>query len=94
MALMWLALRRPPERLTGEDVLQRLRARLPGPMRGAAMETPLGDLPIDSLDTVELLCLLDDEFGVRLDDGEFQRLRTVGHIAEVVADRASGGGRS
>jgi hypothetical protein len=75
----------PPETLTGTDVLERLRARLPGPMRGARLETPIGDLPIDSLDTVELLCLIDEEFGVRFEQGEFQELQTVGELAGAVA---------
>ena len=94
MTLTWLARRRQPECLTGEDVLQRLRSGLPGPMRGAVMSTLLTDLAIDSLDTVELLCLLDDEFGVRLGEGEFRQLRTVGEIADRVAKRASRGGHS
>ena len=74
-----------PETLTGSDVLERLRARLPGPMRTARLETPIDDLPIDSLDTVELLCLIDEEFGVRFEQGEFQELQTVGELAGAVA---------
>ena len=87
---MTFTLRREPERLTGAEVLERLRRRLPGPMRGAQTETLLMDLPIDSLDTVELLCLIDDEFHVRLGDGEFQAFRTVGDLANEVARNARG----
>lgn len=90
---MALILRRPPERMTGDDVLRRLRTRLPGPMRTARTDTLLADLPIDSLDIVELLCLIDDEFEVRFEEGQFQRFRTVGDLAEVVA-RAAHGSRS
>ena len=78
------------EQLTGDAVLRRLRAKLPGPLRAAGLETPLTDLPIDSLDTVELLCLIDEEFGVRFEQGQFQGFRTVGELADVVAH----GGRS
>ncbi len=91
---MTFALRRQPEPLTGRDVLERLRRRLPGPMRTAEQDTPLTDLPIDSLDTVELLCLIDDEFHVRLGEGEFQSFRTVGDLADVVARSATQGARS
>ena len=90
---MALILRRPPDRMTGDDVLRRLRTRLPGPMRTAGTDTLLADLPIDSLDIVELLCLIDDEFEVRFEEGQFQRFRTVGDLAEVVA-RAAQGSRS
>jgi acyl carrier protein len=86
---MLLKLRRSPEQVTGDEVLRRLRARLPGPMRGANLATPLADLPIDSLDVVELLCLVDDEFGVRFEQGEFSRFRTVGHLADFVCTRCA-----
>jgi acyl carrier protein len=76
--------------VTGDEVLERLRARLPGPMRTARTDTLLIDLPIDSLDTVELLCLIDDEFGVRFEEGQFQGFRTVGDLADVVARSTAG----
>jgi acyl carrier protein len=82
---MWPNHRTPSSPLTGEDVLRRLRSRLPGPMRAAGTDTLLADLPIDSLDTVELLCLIDDEFGVRFEQGQFQGFRTVGDLTDVVA---------
>jgi acyl carrier protein len=82
---MWLTQRRASDPLTGGEVLDRLRKRLPGAMRSAKVDTLLMDLPIDSLDTVELLCLIDDEFGVRFEEGQFQGFRTVGDLADVVA---------
>ena len=87
---MWLTHSHRSDRLTGNEVLNRLRSRLPGPMCGASAETLLTDLPIDSLDTVELLCLIDDEFGVRFEQGQFQGFRTVGDLADVVARSAHG----
>jgi acyl carrier protein len=59
-------------------------------MRTAGAETLLTDLPIDSLDTVELLCLIDDEFGVRFEQGQFQAFRTVGDLTDVVARSVQG----
>ena len=82
---MLLNLRHHSDRLTPDGVLLRLRARLPGPLRAARADTLLIDLPIDSLDTVELLCLIDEEFGVRFEQRVFQDLRTVGDLADVVA---------
>ena len=82
-----------PEPLSGSDVLDRLRDRLPASMRVARADTLLCDLPIDSLDTVELLCLIDDEFRVRLGEGTFQSLRTVGDLANEVARCAARGAR-
>ena len=86
--------RAKPEQPSGQEVLERLRRRLPAAMRGAQTDTLLADLPIDSLDTVELLCLIDDEFHVRLGEGEFQGFRTVGDLANEVARTAAHGARS
>jgi acyl carrier protein len=91
---MTFTLRRRPEQLTSTEVLDRLRRRLPGPLRGAQPETLLADLPIDSLDTVELLCLIDDEFHVRVGEVEFQAFRTVGDLADLVARTAAHGAGS
>jgi len=86
---MWSKPRGAREATTGSDVLARLRTRLPGPLRTARAETPLAELPIDSLDLVELLCLIEDEFGVRLDEETFARLRTVDDLAAAVARHGS-----
>jgi acyl carrier protein len=86
---MWKSLWRRSDGLTGEDVLERLRTRFPGPLRGATADTPLANLPMDSLDVVELLCLIDDEFGVRVGQTQFQEVQTVGELAAVIA-RAAG----
>jgi acyl carrier protein len=61
-------------------------------MRTARTDTPLVDLSIDSLDVVELLCLIDDEFGVRFEQGQFEAFRTVGDLAGVVARATTAGG--
>jgi len=85
---MRLKLRRPPEPVTGDAVLNHLRARLPGPLGHARSDTQLADLSIDSLDVVELLCLIDEEFDVRLEQGRFEELGTVGNLAETIARAA------
>jgi acyl carrier protein len=87
--------------LTAGAVLDHLRARLPGPLGHARLDTPLADLSIDSLDVVELLCLIDEEFDVRLEEGRFEKFRTVGDMADAIvqhsgasAQVAGGRGRS
>ena len=86
---MRLRYRRPLEPTAGHVVLEHLRARLPGPLGNARLDTPLADLSIDSLDVVELLCLIDEEFGVRLEEGLFEKFRTVGDLVEAIVHRSS-----
>jgi acyl carrier protein len=85
---MLSSLRRRNDSLTGDDILHRLRTRLPGPLRLATADTPLAQLPMDSIDFVELLCLVDDLFGVRLEQAELDAFRTVGELANAVARSA------
>ena len=42
------------------------------------------DLGADSLDAVELIMALEDEFGVTVSDDDTQSIRTVGDIVELV----------
>jgi acyl carrier protein len=62
---------------------------VPGPLREARPDTPVGDLPLDSLDFVELLCAIEEEFGVRLTEVEFQGARSVADLAATIAGHTS-----
>ena len=42
------------------------------------------DLGADSLDTVEMLMTLEDEFGIAIPDEEAMKLKTVGSIVELI----------
>lgn len=42
------------------------------------------DLKIDSLDAVELVMSLEDEFGIKIPDGELFDMKTVGDIVACV----------
>ncbi len=42
------------------------------------------DLGADSLDVVELLMALEEEYGITLPDGEVENIRTVGDIVQML----------
>lgn len=43
------------------------------------------DLGADSLDTVEFIMSLEDEFGVEISDEEAEKITTVAHVVELVS---------
>ncbi|MFZ2052992.1 MAG: acyl carrier protein [Candidatus Aminicenantales bacterium] len=47
------------------------------------------DLGADSLDTVELVMALEDEFGLDIPDGEAEKLTTVGKALDYIQTRLS-----
>ena len=47
------------------------------------------DLGADSLDTVELIMQLEDEFNIEIPDEEAEKLTTVGSVAEYIEKNAS-----
>lgn len=48
-------------------------------------KTLRGDLNADSLDLVELLMDLEDEFGITLADEDIERCATVGEVVSMIA---------
>ncbi|HEY3901876.1 MAG TPA: phosphopantetheine-binding protein [Chthoniobacter sp.] len=74
---------------TTESVAKRLQLCLP---RLAPQLTnpfaPLAELALDSIDTVELLCVIHDEFCVRLTESEFNPRQTVGGLLSLIAREA------
>ena len=50
-----------------------------------AMETNIAkDLGADSLDVVELLMSIEDEFGVEIPDEEVENIKTIGELVEYI----------
>ncbi|XP_066599553.1 acyl carrier protein, mitochondrial isoform X1 [Prorops nasuta] len=47
----------------------------------------MNDLGLDSLDHVEIIMAIEDEFGLEIPDMDAERLNTVGEIARYIADR-------
>ena len=68
--------------VTENDVLEEIRDQLeaikvPG-AREATPENTWADLDVDSLDLVELVQSLEDEYGIRIDDEQLKPVKTVG----------------
>ncbi len=52
-----------------------------------AMDTSFEDLEMDSLDIVELIMAMEEEFGLEISDEEAEKLTTVGAAAEYIQER-------
>ena len=48
----------------------------------------IDDLGADSLDTVELIMALEEEFGAEIPDEEAEKLKTVSHAIQYIKDHA------
>ena len=49
----------------------------------------IDDLGADSLDTVELVMALEDEFSIEIPDEEAEKLQTVGDVIKYIEDKGS-----
>ena len=52
-----------------------------------AETTSFDDLNADSLDVVEMIMALEEEFNITIPDEDAERIRTVGDVIEYVKDR-------
>ena len=52
------------------------------------METSFEDLGADSLDVVDLVMTLEDEFDMEIPDEDVENVRTVGDIVKYLEDRS------
>lgn len=50
----------------------------------------MNDLGLDSLDTVELVMALEDEFDIEISDGDASKTQVVGEIANLIDSGLSG----
>ena len=76
---------------THAAILEKLRCCLPHLAPHLKPEVCIADLGIDSIDLVELLCLVSSEFHLRLSEPEYRSLRTVGDLVAAIAELTRGG---
>ena len=73
-------------RLTEPQVLDRLAQLMPHLKHRFEPDQLFRDGGFDSLDLVELLCVIESEFAVSLDDKDLAA-STVGELAELISER-------
>ena len=52
-----------------------------GDLPGLELETALSDLGVSSMDLFDLVCLIEERFGVSIPDSMLQKFVTVGDVA-------------
>lgn len=53
------------------------------------LEAKFTDLDIDSLDLVELAQIVEDEYGIEVNDADLDKIETVADVVELVAARST-----
>lgn len=56
---------------------------------GVYPQTPISDLPLDSLEWAQFALQLEDEFKIEIYDAELLRLETVGDIVKLIENKVS-----
>lgn len=75
--------------MTCDQIHTQLRCCLPRFSGDWPLDTPVQELALDSMDTVELLCVIHAEFGVRLTEAEFHPHQTLRGLLAVIESRLS-----
>jgi acyl carrier protein len=82
--------------MTEEQVLELVRSKLDEikveDAQAATMDTTWEELDVDSLDLVELVQSLEDEYDVRIDDERLKPVKTVGDAVRLVISVKEGAG--
>ena len=71
------------------EIIARLALCLPRLAHRLRPSARLSELEFDSMDTVELLCVIHEEFGVRLTEDEFRPDQTVDGLLAVIAQETA-----
>ena len=74
---------------TTSEVAERLQLCLPRLTLNQSPGTRIAELALDSMDTVELLCVVHEEFGVRLAESDFHPAQTIGGLLATIAHKTS-----
>ncbi|HAI20389.1 MAG TPA: acyl carrier protein [Clostridiales bacterium UBA8153] len=77
--------------MAGEDIFARIKAIVVDQLGIEEGEVVLDasfidDLGADSLEIVELIMALEEEFGIAIPDEDVERIRTVGHAVEYIKE--------
>ena len=68
-----------------EKIAAMLAEQLGADENDMTMDTNIAkDLGADSLDVVELLMAIDDEFGIEIPDDEIENIKTIGDLVEYI----------
>ena len=74
---------------TEEKVISIVSEQLGGPKEEITRESSfIDDLKADSLDVVELVMELEDEFGVSIPDEDYEKIRTVGDAIDYIEEKS------
>ncbi|MEN3939760.1 acyl carrier protein [Prosthecobacter sp. SYSU 5D2] len=74
--------------MTPQQTLHRLRLNLPRLAPLLREDVPLNELALDSMDHVELLCAIHEEFGVRLTPAELAPGASLTSLARHISSAA------
>ena len=70
-----------------EKVKQMLAEQLDADIDSLTMETNIAkDLDAESVDVVELLMTIEDEFNIEIPDEEIENIRTIGELTDYIQD--------
>ncbi len=89
----------PKEGLVPADVATRVTDRIVGhlqpamPLEQITSTTALSELGADSLDAIEIVMLLEDDFSIEITDEAMDRIVTLGGAAQVVTEALAAFGR-
>ena len=73
-----------------EKIKEMLAEQLDADAESMTMETDIADdLGADSLDVVELLMAIEDEFEVEIPDEEIENLKTIGALTEYIQNNSN-----
>ncbi len=75
--------------MSTDDISARLGLCLPRLARELQPGSRVADLALDSMDTVELLCVIHEEFGVRLTEEEFHSGQTIGGLLTAISTKTT-----
>ena len=72
-----------------KSIGERLQLCLPRVRLTQNFDTRIADLGLDSMDTVELLCVIHEEFGIRITEVDFHPQQTISGLLHAIAQKTT-----